>query len=232
MFKRSFFDGKIISAAPAGTQWWRHWDLAATSKRTNPLAARSAGVKLGRAPDGRFIVGHVITEQQEGHELRKTIKATAELDTKQVKISLPQDPGQAGKTQAQDLISLLAGYTAFAMPEIGDKVFRAEPFAAQCEAGNVYLVEGVWNQAYIDELCLFPGGHWKDQVDASSGAFGRLVGKRTGTVVGPIIATGPRPDTGGPVSERPGGNPAPAAEPASPAQPNQPRQANPRIFIP
>ncbi len=40
--------------------------------------------------------------------------------------------------------------------------------------GNVYLVEGAWNSDYIDELCMFPAGILKDQVDASSGAFGRL----------------------------------------------------------
>ena len=59
-----------------------------------------------------------------------------------------------------------------------DNVTRAEPFSVQCEASNVYLVQGAWNEAYLDELCLFPGGAFKDQVDATSGAFGRLVGNR------------------------------------------------------
>lgn len=62
--------------------------------------------------------------------------------------------------------------------ETGDKETRAEPFANHCEAGSVYLVKGDWNQDYIDELCQFPGGSFKDQVDASSGAFGRLIVRR------------------------------------------------------
>ena len=69
---------------------------------------------------------------------------------------------------------MLAGFVARAEPETGDKVTRAEPFSVQCEAGNVLIVKGEWNEAYIDELCLFPGGQFKDQVDATSGAFGRL----------------------------------------------------------
>lgn len=173
LFKKAWFADKIIGAAPAGTRWVRHWDLAATKSAT---AARTAGVKLGKAPDGSFIVGHVEKTQAEGNEVRKLIKATAELDGHGVRISLPQDPGQAGKVQARDMIAMLAGFNAHAEPETGDKVTRAAPFAAQCEAGNVFLVRGDWNESYLDELCLFPGGSFKDQVDASSGAFGRLVG--------------------------------------------------------
>jgi predicted phage terminase large subunit-like protein len=172
LFKRHWFEGRFLNEAPQGTRWVRHWDLASTAKAN---AARTAGVKLGRAPDGRLIVGHVVTVQAEGNEVRKLIRGTAESDGHSVLISLPQDPGQAGKVQARDLVALLQGFTARAEPETGDKVTRAEPFSAQCEAGNVYLVRGSWNDAYLDELCLFPGGTFKDQVDASSGAFGQLM---------------------------------------------------------
>lgn len=171
LFQRSWFADKFINAAPAGTVWVRHWDLAATVSKT---AARTAGVKLGKTLDGRYIVGSVITTQEEGLWVRRLIKATAESDGREVAISLPQDPGQAGKVQATDMVAMLAGFVARAEPETGDKVTRAEPFSVQCEAGNVYLVKAPWNESYLDELCLFPGGTFKDQVDASSGAFGRL----------------------------------------------------------
>jgi phage terminase large subunit-like protein len=32
---------------------------------------------------------------------------------------------------------------------------RAAPLAAQCEIGMVKLLEGRWNQAFIDEVCAF-----------------------------------------------------------------------------
>lgn len=177
LFKRIWFEDKFIAAPPQDTVWVRHWDLAATKKKN---AARTAGVKLGRTRDGRFIVGHAITTQDEGDRIRKLIKATAEMDGRSVAISLPQDPGQAGKVQARDFVALLAGWRVTVEPETGDKVTRAEPFSAQCEAGNVYIVRGEWNELYLDELCLFPGGSFKDQVDASSGAFGTLTSKRRG----------------------------------------------------
>lgn len=180
MFKRHWFDGKIIGEAPSGTRWVRHWDLAATAKKT---AARTAGVKIGRAPDGRFIVGHVVKTQDEGAAVRRLVRATAEVDGRAVVVSLPQDPGQAGKVQAQDFVAMLAGWVVKANPETGDKATRAEAFAAQCEAGNVYLVRGNWNESYLDELAAFPGGSFKDQVDASSGAFGQLTLDHTGPAI-------------------------------------------------
>lgn len=175
MFKREWFVGRMIGEALAGTKWVRHWDLAATAKAS---AARTAGVKLGRTPDGRFVVAHVVLTQSEGNEVRKIILGTAEADGRDVEISLPQDGGQAGKIQVQDYAALLAGYRFHAEPETGSKETRAEPFAAQCEAGNVSLVRGEWNETYLDELCLFPSGQFKDQVDASSAAFGRFTMKK------------------------------------------------------
>jgi predicted phage terminase large subunit-like protein len=173
MFKRHWFDGKIIKAVPFGTRWVRHWDLAATQSE---VGARTAGVKMGRTPDGRYLIGHVIAAAEEGQEVRRLIKSTAEVDGHGVEISLPQDPGQAGKVQARDYVKMLAGYNVRTARETGDKITRAEPFAAQCEGGNVFLLEGPWIEGYLDEICQFPGAARKDFVDASSGAFGRLVG--------------------------------------------------------
>jgi predicted phage terminase large subunit-like protein len=172
LFKREWFAGRIINEAQTGTVWVRYWDLAGSKDRN---AARSAGVKLGRQPDGSYVVGHSAVGRDEGQAIRLLMTATAEVDGTKVYIGMSQDPGQAGKVQAQDYAKMFAGYSFKAEVESGDKVTRAEPFAAQCEAGNVYLLRGAWNDDYLDELCMFPGGALKDQVDASSGAFGRLL---------------------------------------------------------
>lgn len=174
MFRRDWFASKFIDAAeiPRGTRWVRHWDLAATKDKT---AARTAGVRLGITPDGEYIVGHLLTMQEEGPQVKRAIVNTAASDPHGTIVSLPQDPGQAGKVQKRDFAAALAGYTFTIVPETGDKETRAMPFAAQCEAGNVYIVRGPWNDMLLDELCLFPGGKFKDIVDALSGAFGRLI---------------------------------------------------------
>jgi predicted phage terminase large subunit-like protein len=66
----------------------------------------------------------------------------------------------------------------------GSKEVRAMPFAAQCEAGNVKLLRGPWNVAYLDELTSFPFGTNDDQVDASSGGFNKLAKARR-----PLVGT-------------------------------------------
>ena len=51
---------------------------------------------------------------------------------------------------------------------------RAEPFASQVNGGNVKMVRGDWNAAYISELRTFPRGVHDDQVDASGRAYSHI----------------------------------------------------------
>jgi len=173
MFKRSDF--KIVKAIPAGTQFVRGWDFAASED--DPTRARTAGVKIGRYPDGRFVIAHCVAEWLTPAKVRTTVKNTAEQDDfvgDRCRISLPQDPGQAGKDQAEQYITMLAGHVAVASSESGDKVTRAEPLSAQCEAGNVDMLLGSWNEDFLDEVTMFPNAKLKDIVDAASRAFNEL----------------------------------------------------------
>ena len=58
----------------------------------------------------------------------------------------------------------------------GNKRIRAEPFAAQVQAGNVSLIAGRWVGAFRDECEVWPQGQYQDQVDAAAGAFSKLQG--------------------------------------------------------
>lgn len=201
MFKRAWFTGKVLSPGevPSGMVWWRHWDLAATE--LDPMAttgARTCGVKMGLAPDGRIIVGHMNAFGKDGKVVKVLIRQQAEIDGPTVNISIPQDPGAGGKVNRQDIINHLAGFNARKMIESGDKETRAVPFSAACENGDVWVVRGAWNDDYLDELCMFPGGARKDVADASSGAYARLVSpmgrrKSGGGLAGPKVIGGQPP---------------------------------------
>lgn len=173
MFKKAWFN--IIQALPVGTKFVRGWDLAATEGAGD----YTAGVKIGRTKDGRFIIAGVVRDQLSPMKVEQLLVNTASQDGYACKQSLPQDPGQAGKAQSLYHISKLAGYVATASVESGDKETRANPFAAQAEAGNVDILFAPWNEAYLDELCVFPNGKYDDQVDASSRAFNELVTKNS-----------------------------------------------------
>lgn len=172
MFKRGWFP--IVRAVPAGCRWVRGWDLAATEG----AGAWTAGVLIGRTPDGRFVIADVRRIQGSAAQVERLIVTTAGQDRQAhgaVRGSLPQDPGQAGKAQAGYLIRQLAGFDYHASPESGDKATRAAPLAAQAEAGNVTLLDGPWVADFLAEMETFPMGKFKDQVDAASRAFGELM---------------------------------------------------------
>jgi predicted phage terminase large subunit-like protein len=168
----------LIDAEPAGVRWVRAWDFGATAGGGD----WTVGTKLG-VRDGRPIVADVVRFQGAPEDVERTLVATASRDGRGVTVNIPQDPGQAGKAQVQYFARLLGGYTVKASPETGDKVLRAEPFAAQVNVGNVSLVKGSWNAALIDEMRSFPNGRHDDQIDALSRAYGNFFAPQTTAVI-------------------------------------------------
>jgi predicted phage terminase large subunit-like protein len=165
---------QVIDALPAQQiTWVRGWDLASTT-----TGDYTAGVKLGKLPDGRFIIANVVRIRVGPDERDAAITNTAAVDGFNVKISIPQDPGQAGKTQVLYLTRALSGYRVTSSPESGDKVTRAEPVAAQVNIGNVMMLRGEWNEQLKDEMRMFPNGANDDQVDGLSRAFSELIGNQ------------------------------------------------------
>lgn len=161
----------VVDAIPGGAvDWCRGWDLAASSK-----GDFTAGAKVGRLSDGRYIIANMVREQFETDQRDALIKATAITDGPVLKQSLPQDPGQAGKSQVLAFAKLLAGYNAHFSLESGDKLTRATPLASQINAGNVLMLKGAWNDAFKEECKLFPNGSYDDQIDAAARGFNGLL---------------------------------------------------------
>lgn len=193
-FKRPYFN--IVEMIPNDViRWVRAWDFAATADRKNSRPedgpAYTAGVLIGKRKNGRFIIADVINSRLSAAEVEKTVLNTAIIDKqkyKRVRIRLSQDPGQAGKAQAEYYIKMLAGFDVTAQRESGSKETRAEPFAAQCQAGNVDILLGSWNDIYLSQLESFPESVFKDMVDASANGFHELCGR--GTAIIPPISGG------------------------------------------
>jgi len=176
-FKRTQI-GDILEQVPADViQWVRCWDLAATEKSESGDPAYTSGVLMGKRKNGRYVIADVINKQMAAVDVRKTIKLTAQKDKatyKRVRIRLPKDPGQAGKEQAESYIKFLAGFDVVAVAESGSKEARAEPMAAQWQAGNFDIVYGDWNEEYLNQLENFPDSKFKDMVDASANGFAEI----------------------------------------------------------
>jgi len=169
MFKRDQF--LFVDAPPTVGRTVRGWDLAATATRN---AAYTVGLKL-MLSHGKLYIVDVARKRGTPSEVEDLIRACATSDGRNVAISLPQDPGQAGKAQRSRLASLLHGYNVHFSPETGSKDDRAIPVAAQAQAGNVYMVRAPWNDAFLAEAQLFPSSEYKDQIDALSRAYSYLL---------------------------------------------------------
>lgn len=169
-FQRSWC--RVVDAIPAGTVWGRGYDLAATPPTPdNPDPDATDTTKIGRTPEGRYIVVDNDYTQATPAGVERFIQNTASRDGYEVEISLPQDPGQAGKSQAAAMVKMLAGYTVRTSPETGDKVTRFGPFSAQAEAGNVDVLRGEWNERWFTNLEGFPVAKHDDTADSTSRAF-------------------------------------------------------------
>lgn len=176
-FKAENFD--FIDAVPKKIiAYARSWDLAATEPTpANPNPDATAGVLMGLLSDGRYIVLDVRRKQIKANDVRNLMRNVAAIDQgkyKFVEITIPQDPGQAGKAQAQNLVSWLSGYSVEVVSPTGSKEVRATPFASQVQAGNVLILKAEWNEMYLAELESFPESVHDDMVDASSDAFNKL----------------------------------------------------------
>ena len=173
MFKGQWFSDALVDAMPARARWVRSWDLAAS---TESDSAYTAGALVGLS-DGALFVADVQRGQWGADVRDRKILETAQLDGKHVEIRLPQDPGQAGKSQKPHFAKLLHGYKVSFEIETGSKDVRADPYASQCAAGNVHCLRGApWLRAFVGEHESFPAAKLKDQVDAMSGAYGMLIG--------------------------------------------------------
>lgn len=183
MFRRDWF--KLISGDKLPKEFARlarYWDRAATEGGGD----YSVGILIGRA-HGKYYVLDMRRGQWSAGTRERHAHEAAATDRKyfkhKVKHWLEQEPGSGGKQAAEVDAARLsrAGYRVGVDRVDQKKEFRAEPFAAAAERGDVYVLSDTWNgysvdlQAFFDELTIFPNGTHDDITDAASGAYNKLV---------------------------------------------------------
>lgn len=154
----------------------RYWDKAGTAG----AGAHTVGVLSHLLRDGRIVVEDVRRGQWSALDRETRIRQACEQDNARFRTEtwVEQEPGSGGKESAERTVALLAGYVCRMDKVTGSKELRAEPYAAQVEGRNVYLVAADWNKGFMDEHEVFPSGKSKDQVDAASGACAKLTVKQ------------------------------------------------------
>lgn len=175
-FKRSW--APIIQPAqvPVDRIRWRSWDFAGTSKTEGKGDPDwTAGVLMSRDNHGTVYVEDVVRIRDTPAKVDQLLLTTAAADGPGVSVFLPQDPGQAGKGQVEARRRMLQAYTVRSRTMTGDKVQRFGPVSSAAENGDVRIVAGAWNEAFLSECEAFPAGAHDDQVDATSDGYTQLV---------------------------------------------------------
>lgn len=179
MFEEQWFNNRV-RAAPYHARRIRYCDRASTEGG----GCNTASVLLSEA-DGRYYIENCEAGQWGPDKRNQMIRAWALRDrarypNNEPSLWIEREGGSSGRDAWLSVVRALAGFNVREDHVTGDKVTRAEPWAAQLAAGNVFLVDdGTWDiEAYIKEHLSFPLGTFKDRIDASSGAFNLLVGKQ------------------------------------------------------
>lgn len=145
----------------------RFWDKAGTKD----AGAYTVGLLMAKCTKNLYWILDIIRGRWDSATREEIIKQTAMIDGPDTIIGIEQEPGSGGKESAENTVRMLAGYKVRTDRPSGSKENRADPFSVQVNAGNVRMVQGEWNRAYLEELQYFPNSRFKDQVDSSSGAF-------------------------------------------------------------
>jgi predicted phage terminase large subunit-like protein len=174
IFQREWF--QVVDAYPHDVKLIRFWDKAATKpKSTNKDPDYTVGLLLGEV-NGVYYIIDIRRMRGNPAEVEALIKQTSDLQLdKDAKTVMEQEPGSSGvDTIDRYNREVLKGKTFYGLKTTGPKAERAAPVASAAEAGNIKLVRGTWNNAFLDELEGFPIGEHDDQVDALSGAFSQV----------------------------------------------------------
>lgn len=156
----------------------RYWDMAATDEEPGNDPDYSVGTLLTVLPEGQLVVRDVKRFRKSPAESERIIRRVGEQDGRGVPVYFEQEPGAAGKTMIHHMrTKVLPGWQVYPNLPSGPKIVRAGPFASMADAGMVLVVNAPWNEAWFDELSIFPDGLHDDQVDSVAGAW-QVLSKR------------------------------------------------------
>jgi predicted phage terminase large subunit-like protein len=165
LFKREYF--QIVDDYPMHSKIVRFWDFAATR---NTTSAFTAGAKLA-THQGQYWLLDMVRFRGDPLAVENTVRLAAELDGTNTPVYIEQEPGSGGiNTISHYQRNILRGYNVNPYRPDRDKVSRAGPLSSAARAGNLFLVRGNWINTWLEEALAFPHA-FKDQIDATSGAF-------------------------------------------------------------
>jgi predicted phage terminase large subunit-like protein len=160
------------------TMMVRFWDLAGTSREdAGKDTCATSGLLMGQIGT-KFYIMDMLVDQWKAGEIINVMKGAASKDGVRTMIRWEQEGGGSAKIVENDFTEELLKanplYDCSAEKPMGGKLQRALPPATQAQLGNVYLIEGEWNNKFLNAVQSFDGSFKpiiNDIVDSLSGAY-------------------------------------------------------------
>jgi len=170
---RRWFDNKILDTPPDWiNKQVRFWDLAATEQKMLPNQKKTdpdetMGTLLGTDSETavekkRFCVLDQVGGRWLWHSIKEMIVAVAKKDGQEVAICFEQEPASGGKNQVAELKEViqkeLPNHMVYSIEakKLGDRVLAANTWFGEAANGQFYMVKGLWNGYFLEQLDLFP----------------------------------------------------------------------------
>jgi predicted phage terminase large subunit-like protein len=174
-FKKHYFEE--LDTLPVFTEVVRFWDRAATEWKEGDSGDPdyTVGFKMGKTRSGEFYILDIIRERLSAGKVDQLILNTAKQDGQGVVVGIFQDPGGAGKNEAEAMVKMLAGFQVYVDKVTKDKITLAKTFSSQSEHGNVKMYAFCRKKEdFYAEAENFPDDNHDDIIDGGSGAFNYL----------------------------------------------------------
>lgn len=167
-----------IDGMPVDAQAWeyvRSWDFGGGKGKENDPTVGTL-LAVNRMTQQAIIVD-VIRKRMSPQTTEDTVLQTAVNDGPATRILIEQEPGASGiQLMHHYRTNVLGDYTVTPSRPTNNKVTRAQPFLAACEAGKVRMLRRKWNDTFLSEFEDFPDGANDDQVDTAATAYNEMLG--------------------------------------------------------
>jgi predicted phage terminase large subunit-like protein len=145
--------------------------------------AYTAAALVHHMSDGTTVVEDMLRGQWSALEREQRVYQAAQQDKAtcpRYQLWFEQEPGSGGKESGESSVRRFKGFDVHLDKVTGSKEVRAEPYAAQVQAGQVFLKAAEWNRDFLEEHEQAPYGKYMDQVDSTAGAFNKLAEQLSG----------------------------------------------------
>ena len=134
--------------------------------------------------ENKWQIVDCVNVRKEFPELVKFIPQWVQKNGYTNKSRIYVEPKASGKSIVQTLVRETGLNVKEDKPPTKDKVARVSDISASLESGRVSLLNGKWNEEFLDQLTKFPAAKHDDMVDCLVMAVNKEIwGSRTGKVV-------------------------------------------------